>query len=65
MNLKILKWKLLLYKVKIYGYTLNLIKRILDKHDIKAIRLLYSVICKGLVDLYMEILEKDESCSLY
>lgn len=65
MNFKILKWKILLYKIKIYGNTMNVMKQILQKHDIKFIRLLYSAACRKLVDVYDEVLEKNESSSIY
>ncbi len=65
MNFKILQWKILLLKIKICGKFLNTLKRILLKHDIRFIRLLYSAACKKLLDIYDEVLEKDESSSLY
>ena len=63
-RIKILTWKILIYKIKLYGCVLDVLKSILNKHNIKAIRLLYSAICSGLVNLYNEVLEKDESSSL-
>lgn len=65
MNFKILQWKILLLKIKICGKFLNTLNQILLKHDIRFIRLLYSAACKKLLDIYDEVLEKDESSSLY
>lgn len=65
MNFKILKWKILLLKIKICGKFLNTLNQILLKHDIRFIGLLYSVACKKLLAIYDEVLEKNESSSLY
>lgn len=60
MNFKILQWKILLLKIKIYGGVMTLMKQTLQKHDIKLIRLLYSAACKKLLNIYDEVLEKNE-----
>lgn len=44
---------------------MTVMKQILQKHDIKFIRLLYSAACRKLVDVYDEVLEKNESSSIY
>lgn len=60
MNFKILQWKILLLKIKIYGGVMTLMKQVLQKYDIKLIRLLYSAACKKLLNIYDEVLEKNE-----
>ena len=60
MNFKILQWKILLLKIKIYGGIMTLMKQVLQKHDIHFIRLLYSSACKKLLNIYDEVLEKNE-----
>ena len=60
MNFKILQWKILLLKIKIYGGIMTLMKHVLQKHDIYFIRLLYSAACKKLLNIYDEVLEKNE-----
>lgn len=60
MNFKILQWKILLLKIKICGGIMTLMKHVLQKHDIHFIRLLYSATCKKLLNIYDEVLEKNE-----
>lgn len=60
MNFKILQWKILLLKIKICGGIMTLMKQVLQKHDIHFIRLLYSAACKKLLNIYDEVLEKNE-----
>lgn len=65
MNLKIIQRKILIYKIKIYGDFLNIIKKILLKHNINFIRSICSTTSNKLTNLYNKVLEKDEGSSLY
>lgn len=55
MKFKILKWKILILKIKIIGYLLDFIKPLLLKYDLRLFKAFYSLICNRLVKVYDEV----------